>query len=1120
LQKGINQQQNDAWTVLQDILNREGVARQHLNSYNEFIQRGLQSIIDEIGSIDIETVGTPYKVKFGKVKLKLPRVVEIDGSVSNILPLEARLRNLTYASPIFVDMTVEEDGIVRESQEQHIGDLPVMVKSDRCLLATMNPQQLVEVGEDPKDPGGYFIINGSERVVVGLEDLSPNKILVDVEKVGGVTNYKAKVYSSIVGYRAKLELTLKQDESISVKLPSSPVDLPLIIVMRALGLETDKEIAEAVSLKTEIQDRLDVSFEKAVEAKTTKDALMYIGNRVAHGMLDEFRLRRAESVLDWGLLPHLGKTRDDRYDKAIFLGEAVCKLAELRIEFIDPDDKDHYGNKVIKFAGQMIADLYRTAFRNLVRDMKYQLERTGQRRGLNVVGAAIRPGIITDKLNNAIATGNWGRGKVGVTQLLDRTNYLSTLSHLRRIQSPLSRSQPNFEARDLHATHFGRICPSETPEGSNCGLVKNLALSALISVSVPSAQVVAKLYDLGVKPFKEAEDKIKADGCRVFVEGRFVGFVKDGQQLAHAFRKLRRDGQIHPHAGIAYFPSVREGGVNRIYISTNSGRVLRPLIICETGKPLLTQEMMKQIEGGQRNWRDLVQMGVVELIDANEEENSLIAIDGKHMSEKATHLEMYPSSILGIAASVIPYPEHNQSPRNTYESAMAKQSLGFPTPTYPFSTYVREHLLVHPQPPLVKTKSTSLLSLDERPTGQNAVVAVLSFEGYNIEDAIIFNKSAIDRGFARSIFYRLYEAEAKQYLGGMKDTFEVPRADANIRGYRGEKYYRLLESDGVVMHEAQVTGGDVIIGRTSPPRFMEEYKEFEIKGPYRRDTSIGVRASENGVVDAVFITENEEGGKMFKVRVRDMRIPEIGDKFASRHGQKGVIGLVVNQEDMPYTEDGLVPDVIINPHAFPSRMTAGQFIESLAGKVAALRGKPVDGTAFTGEQADSLEETLKENGYAPTGREVMYDGRTGKKFAADIYIGLVFYQKLHHMVADKIHARARGQVQMLTKQPTEGRARGGGLRFGEMERDCLIAYGASMVLKDRLLDEADRTEVHVCEKCGLIAYFDAKQRKYVCRVDGDTARISTVVIAYAFKLLLQEMMSLNIAPRLLLRDKV
>ena len=366
----------------------------------------------------------------------------------------------------------------------------------------------------------------------------------------------------------------------------------------------------------------------------------------------------------------------------------------------------------------------------------------------------------------------------------------------------------------------------------------------------------------------------------------------------------------------------------------------------------------------------------------------------------------------------------------------------------------------------------------------------------------------------------MYEAEAKQYPGGMKDTFELPSADENIRGFRGEKAYRLLEQDGAVMHEAIVTGGDILIGRTSPPRFIEEYKEFEVKGPYRRDTSIGVRPSENGVVDSVIMTQSVEGGKMYKIRVRDMRIPEIGDKFASRHGQKGILGMLVNQEDLPYTQDGIVPDIMINPHAFPSRMTVGQFMESLGGKAAALRGKVVDGSAFLGEKLNDIKGFMEQYGFKYSGKEEMYDGRTGLKFPVEVYIGVVYYQKLHHMVADKIHSRARGQVQMLTKQPTEGRARGGGLRFGEMERDCLIAYGASMMLKDRLLEESDKAEVNVCERCGLLSYYDIKQRRYICRVCGDKAKISTVVIAYAFKLLLQEMMSLNIAPRLIPKDKL
>ncbi len=1116
----VEKKASDFWPLLKAIIEEEGVARQHINSYNEFVRYGLQAIVDEVGKIDVETLTNPYTVEFGKIRVGFPRVTEHDASKTLVTPMEARMRNLTYSAPIELEMKIVQNGIVTDSQYLYIGDLPVMVKSDLCSLSKKSIDELIEEGEDYLDPGGYFIINGSERVIVGLEDLAPNKMLVEVKKQGGATLYNVTVYSSVIGYRSKLEISMHQDGVIYARFSNLPTDIPVVVLMRALGLESDREIVEAVSLKPEIQDLLGPTFDKCAEVVTANDALVYIGNRVAHGLQEEYRVKRAENVLDWGLLPHLGKNPEDRLSKALFIGEAVCKLLEYKLGWIHADDKDHYGNKVIRLAGQLLADLFRTCFRNLVKDMKYQLEHSGQKRGIGVVNVAIRPGIITDKLRNAIATGNWGRGKVGITQLLDRTNYLSTISHLRRIQSPLSRSQPNFEARDLHPTHFGRVCPCETPEGSNCGLVKNLALSAIISVASDPKEIMNIITQIGLIPYKDAPREVKMNGARVFLDGGVVGYVIDPEGFCKEFRNMRRIGLIPSDVSIYLKVPPNPNAETRIYINTYAGRVLRPLIIVKDGVPQLRKEDMDLVIKDKMSWRELLKRGELELIDANEEENCYIATSIYELTPEHTHLEISMTGMLGAVASIIPYAEHNQSPRNTYESAMAKQALGFPTPVYKHLMNVRSHLLLYPQTPMVTTGSFEMLNLDKRPIGQNAVVAVLSYDCYNIEDAIVLNRASVERGFGRTFFFRLYEAEAQLYLGGMKDRFEIPNPDSNVKGYRGDKFYRLLEPDGVVFPEANVSGGDVLIGKVSPPRFTEEYREIEAGGPYMRDTSVAVRPSETGVVDSVIMSINVEGGKMYKVKVRDLRIPELGDKFASRHGQKGVVGLLANPEDLPYTEDGIVPDLIINPHAFPSRMTVGQFIESIAGKVGALRGKPVDGTTFCGETVASLERQLEEFGFVKTGKEVMYDGKTGERYVADIFVGVVYYQKLHHMVADKIHARARGQVQMLTKQPTEGRSRGGGLRFGEMERDCLIAYGTSMVLKDRLLDESDKTDVHVCENCGLIAYFDAKTRKYTCRVCGTNAKIATVSMAYAFKLLVQEMMSLNILPRLILKDKI
>jgi DNA-directed RNA polymerase subunit B len=1102
---------------MKSFFESEGLVRQHLDSYNDFIEYGIQAIVYEVGEIPIEAE-YPFKIKLKRVEVGRPRVIEVDGSDHPVYPMECRLRNLTYSAPVYLEIAVVRDGIEEATEIVHIGDIPIMLKSKLCLLHNLGYNELIQVGEDPNDPGGYFIVNGSERVIVAMEDLAPNRILVDEDTTGTHPVYVARVFSTTVGFRARITLKIKTNNAIVVTIPGVPTDIPFIILMRALGLESDKEIVEIVSGIRKIQDFMEPSFEEAVGINTTSEAITYISNRVAHGQVEEYRIKRAEAVLDRNLLPHIGNSPEFRREKAYFLGEMASRAIELKLGIRGPDDKDHYSNKRLKLAGSLLADIFRVAFRNLCRDIKYQLERMNIKRRRLAISAAVRHGIVTERIHHALATGNWGHGKVGITQLLDRTNYLSTISHLRRLQSPLSRSQPNFEARDLHPTQWGRLCPIETPEGSNCGLVKNLSLTAKISVAVDVGEVKRILFSLGVIPVRDVDPSQRVGKAKVFVNGELVGYSVEPEALAESVRRMRRRGGLHHDLGIACIRTVHpEVSTREVYVNCDPGRVLRPLIIVENGAPKLTESIMLKLRSGELRWSDLIKSGVIEYIDADEEENAYVALSMDKVTPDHTHVEITPYGILGACASIIPYAEHNQSPRNSYEAAMAKQALGIFSTNFFNRVDTQFHLLHYPQIPLVKTRPMETLGYYERPPGQNFVVAVLSFQGYNMEDALIFNRASVDRGLARSTFFRVYKADSRRYLGGLRDRFEIP--EPGTRGYRGEQYYRLLEEDGIVSVESYIEGNDVLVGRTSPPRFLEEYREFEVKGPSRRDTSITMRPTEFGIVDDVFLTGSAQGSELVKVRVRDQRVPELGDKFASRHGQKGVIGMLIPPEDMPFTADGTVPDVIINPHAFPSRMTIGQFIESLAGKAAALSGKILDGTPFNNVKQEQIRQILSEFGLQSVGTEVMYNGITGEKFTAEIFIGIVYYQKLHHMVADKMHARARGQVQMLTRQPTEGRSRGGGLRFGEMERDCLIGHGAALLLKDRLLDESDKTTVYVCERCGYLAYFDIKQRRHICRICEDEAEVYPVIVSYAFKLLLQELMALTISPRLVLRER-
>ena len=623
---------------------------------------------------------------------------------------------------------------------------------------------------------------------------------------------------------------------------------------------------------------------------------------------------------------------------------------------------------------------------------------------------------------------------------------------------------------------------------------------------MPKKKIPGKKEKAEIGPKKiEVKPVNKKEKSDIYFNGRFVAETANPESFVNDIRKKRRLGIISDQLNIAYYPTF-----NEIRISTENGRVRRPLIIVESGKSKLTSSLIDKLKRGKINWSYFLHHGIIESLDTQEEENAFIAIRPEDVTKDHTHVELNPITMLGLSASLIAYPEYNRGDRINYGAKMIGQAIGILSSNYLIRMDTKFNILAYPQKPLVGTTTSKMLT--DYPEGQNIIVAIACYDGYNINDAIVINRSSVERGLFRSFYFRTYEALKKRYWGGQEDEIKIP--EPGIKGHRGEEAYKDLADDGMINLETPVASDSVLIGRVSPLRFLSG-EEFVTDIENKREASVAVRHGEKGVVDKILVSENTDGNQLIKLRIRDQRIPELGDKFASRHGQKGVVSLMIPYEDMPFTSEGIVPDIIFNPHAIPSRMTIGQILELLAGKAGALAAKKMDGSAFYHVKEEEIRKLMKTLGFRDDGKQVLYNGKTGEVFKVLIFTGISYYLKLDHMVADKIHARSRGPVTLLTKQPTEGRAKRGGLRIGEMEQQCLIGHGAALTLKERF--DSDKTMIPICSKCGLIAIYDINKNRGYCTTCKDS-EIVWVETSYAFKLTLDELKSIGIYTKLVTEE--
>jgi len=1145
------------WDAIRCFFNKQGpqkLTEHQIESYEDFIRNKIPLIITSNPPIIVwheqDPISKKYKyefrLSFENVSYLKPRIQEATGRIKPMFPQEARIRNFTYSAQMFVDVRFITRAYYGENlskfEEQvrvfegiSLGKIPVMLGSSLCIMKDY-PMSFEELGECSNDPFGYFIIHGSERTILSQEKVSDNRIMVFTAKKS-MTKYTYSVefkslHESFTMPPKKLEIRLSNKFNgfgypLHACLPRFREEIPIMVMFRAIGLESDKEICELIWGNSKDQyDTLQASFYECSDIKvyTKDDAIEYLSHHLQYSTTMEDKKEYVRILLESELLPHVkfaGEeiSRETLYArKSLIISNMIRKLILTNQGKITLDDRDAYPNKRIVTTGALLTHLFRQLFQKVCKDIRgkfvHEINNDSWKKGttprplevlnINNLYKILKVSTIEGKLKQALATGNFtvqGVGpasnvssatKIGVSQVLNRLSYLATLSHLRRIQTPVEKSGKLLAPRKLHGTSFGFVCPVETPEGHSVGIVKSMSMLTSISQHTPGISIIIQLRLLNYINFI-TDFKSLISGIPISINGVIIASTIEPKKLYDHLKMLKSTFILHPHTSIVW--NIMD---NEFAIESDGGRIVRPLFKVSEGK-ILDPPKNKD------DWNEWIKSNI-EYIDAGQSDIIRVAMFPSEVSEFHTHCEIHPSLMLGHMASTIPMSDHNQSPRNTYQSAMGKQAMGLYARNYAKRLDKNGYVLCNPMRPFVETKMMNVLKTHEMPFGYNAIVAIGIYSGYNQEDSVILNKGALKRGLFRSLYYTIYkDEEHRNVASGKEEKFTKPRKE-NTKGFKSSSYHAVNENGIPILH-TKIKENDVLIGKVT------NLKQDQHGYTYR-DSSTTHKNAEECRIDGVWQDKNSDGYPFVKVRVVSERVPEIGDKVSSRHGQKGTCGIILNEEDMPFTASGLRPDIIMNPHAVPSRMTIAQLMETMFGKVCSMTGNLGDGTPYSHLKIEDLRKHMISLGMHPYGNEILYNGQTGEMMEAEIFMGPTFYQRLKHMVKDKIHGRAKGPIVSLTRQPCEGRARDGGLRVGEMERDCMLSHGTAMFTKERLMDVSDPFSTGFCKNCGVLAVVNKEASLYECGTCGVRTEFQMKTIPYAMKLWTQELEAMHIVPRL------